>query len=263
MQMYLAVVRIEIAEARAYLLDWLAGLLYYPVRLLTLTVLWNAVFAVSGAKTLGGYSSKEMICYYFAVVILYSVVYATAGIENVMWEGIIRGDMTPFLVRPFSYPLFLFFRTLSKALRNLVCAMPVLLIFRYIAGLRVTFMSVFSFCAMSLLGTTIYFLIFFMVGLLSFRMERIFGIRDMLWVLVDFLAGSVVPLDILPPTLRRISELSPFRFIFFEPVRIILGKSTSGEETALWIAVGFVATVGVIARSVWNRLVTEYDGPGG
>jgi len=77
MRKYLVVFRVEIAEIRSYLADWVASLVYYPIRLLTLAVLWNAVFAVSGADTLGAYSQKDVVCYYFAVVILYSVVYAT------------------------------------------------------------------------------------------------------------------------------------------------------------------------------------------
>ena len=79
------------------------------------------------------------------------------------------------------------------------------------------------------------------------------GMRVMAAVLVDFLAGGIVPLPFFPPVLRSIAELLPFAAMQNMPLRIYSGNIAGAD--ALWgiaLQVFWLAAMGLAGRR-WMR----------
>jgi len=55
------------------------------------------------------------------------------------------------------------------------------------------------------------------------------GVRSIIGVLADFLAGSVIPLPFFPARLRGVIELLPFAAMQNMPLRIYIGNITGAD----------------------------------
>ncbi|HLL23311.1 MAG TPA: ABC-2 family transporter protein, partial [Kofleriaceae bacterium] len=82
--------------------------------------------------------------------------------------------------------------------------------------------------------------------------------------LFSLLSGYLMPIPLLPPVLRGIAEVSPFRYMFSVPVELMT-RPIAGRDLALLmfgqLAWGIVTLVG--ALWVWNRGVRRYEAVGG
>jgi ABC-2 type transport system permease protein len=71
--------------------------------------------------------------------------------------------------------------------------------------------------------------------------------------------GYLMPLSVMPDTLRTIANWLPFRSMLSLPIEIASGVLPASEwPAALGIQAGWVAVVFVLATWVWKRGLARY-----
>jgi ABC-2 type transport system permease protein len=106
------------------------------------------------------------------------------------------------------------------------------------------------------------FNISYTLALLGLWTERIKSVDGWHYMLLAVLGGQVFPLDLLPPALNRIVELTPYPWIIGFPVTLAVGAQADVPYgftmQALWLAI-FV----VLHRILWRRGIKRFGAVGG
>lgn len=253
-------------------LSWQEGLVYrtnlimWRVRqilgsLMSLS-LWTVLFSKN--SQLFGYSQDQMITYVFIVALLQSVILATAlhGISGYIY----RGQLARELLKPIK--LFTYFASLDLAdkLKNLffvlVESVFLYLIFQPVLSLPNPIFGLI-FLIWVVAGTIINFLITLLFGAIGFWSPDAWGPKFLFFMIVDFTAGKLFPLDILPKVLQQLIYLTPFPYLSYAQTQLFLGKLTSAEIVTgslgliFWIFILYMLTT-----RIWRRGTKNYEAIG-
>ncbi|MDQ7795028.1 MAG: ABC-2 family transporter protein [bacterium] len=98
------------------------------------------------------------------------------------------------------------------------------------------------------------------IGLLAMWTRTQKGIAHLKDLLFAVLSGALIPLDLFPDWLRQISAVMPYRWIVYEPTRILTGLSTPGEALRLLaIQCLWVLGLGLVSSLAWKRAVRKLE----
>jgi len=265
---YWHVINVGIQNTLVYRLNFLFRAAFGLIPLTATIFLWQAVFAgKQGASTVASYTLTEMISYYLIV----TIVDALTAVTDDDWQiaGDIReGTISQFLLKPIDYlyyRLCLFFS--GRMIYCIVAAVPVVLFILYLRKyfvLPADIATLSWFLVSVFLTAMLQFLISFTMAMLAFWVLEVSTFIFILFAIEYIAGGHLFPLDILPPLVSQVLDVTPFPYQMFFPVSVYLGK-TSGVVLgwglmvqALWV----MAMYGV-ARLVWSRGVRKYAAFGG
>lgn len=105
------------------------------------------------------------------------------------------------------------------------------------------------------------FLLQYMMSMLAFWSERAAAVEE-LWFMVHlFLSGMIAPLDVYPESVRRLTELTPFPYLIYHPVNLLLGREVALGRALLVLSCwgGFAL---VMQRWLWKRGLERYSAMG-
>lgn len=101
----------------------------------------------------------------------------------------------------------------------------------------------------------------YMMSMLSFWSERAASIEELWFVVHLFLSGLIAPLDVYPESVRRITELTPFPYLIYYPVNLLLGRGAPFERAiivlTIWGGLGWL-----LQRVLWRRGLRRYSAMG-
>ena len=208
-----------------------------------------------------------MTSYYLLV----TVVDALTAVNEDDWQiaaDIKDGNISQFLLKPIDYLAYRFCLFLSgRLIYMLVAIVPVGL---FIWSLRSYFVvpsdaATFGCFALSMVMTALLqFLMSYTMALLAFWVLEVSTFIFIVFAFEYIAGGHLFPLNILPPLVQRVLELTPFPYQLFFPVSIYLGQTTGDAVTRGLVIQAFwtVAFYG-IARFVWSRGIKKYSAVGG
>jgi ABC-2 type transport system permease protein len=238
--------RVGLSEMIAYRAEFFVWILTTNMPLVMLS-LWSAV-AVDGS--VGRFGRQEFVAYYVATLLVRLVTNTWMVWELTM--DVREGKLAARLLRPL-HPLLAYGAQHLAAvpLRVLVC-LPLVLVLLLATGDQIslsdpTRLAVF---ALSVVGA--WLLLFFMmslIGSLALFIDSALVVFE-IWLGFHFiLSGYLIPIELLPPAVRVIADVLPFRYVLGFPVETLIGLlDTPSALRALavqWLYVGglFAATV--------------------
>lgn len=228
---------------------------------MALTV-WNVIF--SSQTQVFGYSQASMTSYVFLASFLQSLILASS-LHNLAGE-IYSGNISMQLLKPQS--LFANFATVETAdkLRNLLFSFgeAVILFAVFQPGLVLpSFGTVLLFVIWSVLGAIIHFYITILFGTLGFWSPSTWGPKFLFFMVLDFAAGKLYPLDILPKILQNILFLTPFPYFSYAQTQLFLNRY-SLEQIALNTASLLFWTIlsWLLTTWVWKKGIRSYEAAG-
>lgn len=102
------------------------------------------------------------------------------------------------------------------------------------------------------------------IGMTAFWFVSIAGIATIATIVEQLLSGRLVPPDLLPGAVQRISQVLPFEWGFAFPIKVLIGPISNGELLQ-GFAMQLIWTVALwlLMRLVWSRGVRRYGAVSG
>lgn len=243
--------RLGVRQVYAFRMWMYLGLLQVFLQLVLVRAVWQAVYG--DQRTVDGIPIETMIAYLTVVALINFMIYPSIAdeIQRRIDEGQVAVDM----VRPVGFVgqmLAINFGNAAGRWLGLVIVIPGLMLIGSLTlpamGMLVLFLISF------VLGLIVSTLISLLVGLSGFWLINISGMRAMVFLVGNFLAGSMVPLWFMPGPLRILVEWLPFQAITFLPASIYIGEAQGQEVTqALGIQLLWVILLAATSAWTWHR----------
>lgn len=228
----------------------------------TSITIWLAIF--QGQEQAFGYTKDTMISYIFLIGFLQSIILATqtGGLGQQIYSGAISNIMVK-PVRALAWITSIELADKSYNFSFLIFETFLLyLLFR--PNLVLPSLPFFlAFLAMTVLGAVLFFILNLLIGVMGFWSPDNWGIRFLLYMFIEFTAGRLYPLNILPTIIQNILKWTPFPYFSYIQSQIFLGKvgwpeiQQSGIILLLWIVV-----LGAIFHYFWKKGLKEYGAMG-
>lgn len=238
MKKYWIVMRNTWEEITTYRLNFVMWRVRTVLQLLTIYFLWQVL--VPENTELFSYSHSTILTYILGVSLISSIVFSSRTFE--IGDNINSGNLTTFLIRPINYFAYWFWRDLGdKAMNILFSIGELVLIFLLLSPpvfLQTNLQYLFLALIAILLANMLYFFLSSLIGLFGFWSTETWAPRFILMIVINFSAGGLFPLDILPKPLFALFQVLPFPYLLYFPVKIYLGQVSVGQ-----IFFGFAVTI--------------------
>jgi ABC-2 type transport system permease protein len=232
---------------------------------LTAMTIWQVLFVsqATGAQ-LFGFTQAAMTGYIFLAALLQSTILATS--LNGLAQDIYSGQMSNLFVQPIRPLGVLIARECADKLLNLVFTVVecgiLLLIFR--PALPVPTLGQGLLFALSVvMGAVLLFHIMLLFGCVGFWSQETWGPRFLFFMFLEFTAGKLFPLSVLPKLIQDIMSWTPFPYLTYVQSQIYLGH-LSGDAVvrALVTMLAWIVGLGLLYRSIWQKGLREYGALG-
>lgn len=232
--------------------------------LLTAYFLWKAVFSVTHHSVFS-YTEPVMIAYIFVSSFVQTIVLSARSIDL---AGVINsGDLSNIIVKPISTFWYWFFRDVADKILNGIFSIGELVALFFILKPAIVFPSISTailfFAVILPLSAFLYYLISYLFSLFGFWTPDVWAPRFFLFILLQFTAGTLFPLDVLPQVTQYILSWTPFPSLVYLPTQIFLMRIPLGE---IWknIAIGGLWTTifaGIVSVT-WRKGLLRYSSEG-
>ncbi|RJG26170.1 ABC-2 family transporter protein [Paenibacillus thiaminolyticus] len=245
-----------------YRMNMLLMMLFSLVPLVAIISLWHALFAER--EMIGGYTLEMMITYLLVAKVLELVL-----LPEIHWsiqDEISSGGLSKYLIKPFSYIGYWFANNLgTKLVQVAIAAVPLsLIILLNLESFQAPdWQHVLPFLLASAAALVLYFMIYYSLSLLSLYFVEISSFFFTVDIIIELLAGTLIPLDLLPSPFNTVVQWLPFGYLINFPVNIYLGYIPVSE---MWQGIGIQAIWCVLfyslGRLLWKRGLTKYESVG-
>lgn len=246
MKKYLLVTYNSFSEMLTYRLNFAMWRLRMVLGFLTVYFLWSAVLPQDGE--LFGYSYSAMLTYILLGQLVTAIVLSTKTHE--IAENINSGDLSTFLIKPFGYFKYWFFRDFGDKAMNVLFSIVELTVLFFLLKppifLQTNFYYLGLFVLSIILGVLMHFCISSILSLTGFWSPEVWAPRFIFYILITFFTGGMFPLDILPEPIYKVFMLLPFAYLQYFPLKIYLGNLGFGEIfqglliSTVWTSVFFI-----------------------
>ncbi len=229
--------------------------------LMSLTV-WTVIF--DNNPQAFNYTKDSMITYVFLVSFLQSIIIATY--LNGLAQRVYSGEISNQLLKPINIFGFFAVEELADKVKNLSFLLLettlLFLIFKpvvVVPGLGILLL----FLLWSSLGVILNFFITLLFGAFGFWSPDTWGPRFLFYMILNFSAGKMFPLDILPLGLQKILYFTPFPYLSFVQIQLFLQRLNAQEiATHSGVFIFWVVLLGIIVSKLWQKGLKSYESAG-
>lgn len=264
LRMLKAVALVTYKEWAAYRSHMLLSLVVGPVFFLAQVFIWKAVFA--GRTELGGFTLNQMLLYYGVSSIIY---YLIMDFADWNLQMLIRtGKFLTYVLRPMPHPFFAFSQKVGHRILGFIFEfIPVWMIFFFLFQIKLVPVKPFWTIISILFSFVIMFLLNYSIGILAFWLTRTDGIRALIRLFRDLMAGVFIPLSFFPEVVQKILFFLPFQFVSYVPARVFLGSyNLAGWNISIPVIVGIqgLAVIGMLIFTaiLWRLGIKRFTGVG-
>lgn len=265
---YFHVFKVGIQNTLVYRVNFLFRAIFGLIPLAGTLFVWRAIYAGKGAEgQVGEYTLQAMISYYLLVTFIDALT-AVAEDDWQIASDIKDGLISQLLLKPVDYLGYRLSLFLSgRAIYTTVAVIPVSLFALYLRQYLVwpaDGRSLALFVVSVVMAGLLQFFIAYTVALLAFWVLDISTFIFIQFAFEYIASGHLFPLDILPPTVARILEFTPYPYLCYFPAAVYLGRLSESELTrglllqGAWVVVAFG-----LARWMWSRGIRRYSAVGG
>ncbi|MEK9495350.1 ABC-2 family transporter protein [Photorhabdus sp. P32] len=212
---------------------------------------------------IGGYTSSDFAVYFLAIYLVRQL--TTIWVMQCLDSDIRRGELSMLLLRPVP-PLYCY---IAEHVGQMIVRGPIVLVV-FISGIvlsgnlqRLDIWNFLAFLPSLMLAWIIIFHLYYCLGLLAFWINNAMAFDPLLWALYTILGGSLIPLDLYPPSIAGLLKVLPFASALDFPVQIILGKLDHNELLiGLLIQLFWVIALMLIRVFLWSIGLKRYTGSG-
>lgn len=270
MKQYLQIMKGTVGEYMMYRVNFLMWRLRMVMQILVTYFLWWAIFSQhkdlpAGRQELFGYTQSAILTYILLSSLLRTLILGTTTMD--IGDIINSGKLSNYLVRPLNFFRYYIARDVADKGLNLFFAIFevtfLIIILRPPIFFQTNPVWLLLTAIAVILGAALYFSFSFMLGFIGFWSPDIWAPRFLSFVIMEFFAGGLFPLDILPRPLFTLSQSLPFYYFLYFPLKIYLGQMAL---SAVWggFAVGIIWILGFgyLLQLIWKKGLRMYAAEG-
>lgn len=254
MGLYLEFCKKSFLEKYSYRFDFFLSIFGSFLSVLVQLSIWEALY--NGKSELKGLSLLDMMNYVVICLVIGNVTSSRTGskIASKVQSGGIISD----LIKPINFKYYLWAEDLGEnSFKLIFSVIPVILLTSFFYGLflKVNVIMFIIFLVSMVLGAGLAFYINYLIGLLAFWLRNSWYVSWFLAAFQALFSGSKIPLWFYPNVLYRITEILPFRYVFFDPLTIYLDKvSYSHAIEIILIQTAWIIILVIIEKLVWSSV---------
>ncbi len=243
-------------QYRVAMIIWLLGLIIQPVIYM---VVWANVAAANGGDV-DGYTAGDFAAYFIAAMVVNHLAYTWH-----MWEydTIIRqGKLSARLLRPM-HPIHAdIAENISFKVLTTVVIIPTTIVLALL--FKPTWnplpWSLLAFVPAIIMAFFIQFMFGWCVAIMAFFTTRVMAIIRIYFLGKFFLGGQMAPLALLPAGLQTLAKFTPYPWMVYFPVQLLLAELTPIEARnglivqLFWVLVSFGCM-----KLLWRAGVKRYS----
>lgn len=262
MRKYLAVMKITFKDFAAYRSQIYITYVGWITRLMIIVFLWKAIFAAK--SQIGNYNFPEILTYFILVQIAMSFVFSHIGFHYA--RDINNGDLSNFLHRPISYPLFKFIYEISMNFARTmigltIYALIIVIFYRYFS-FHLSFASIPLAIISLVFGFIINYSMVAMIGMLTFWFSDSSRLVYIYFSIVTIFSGLTIPVDLFPQKMFEALKYTPFPYSFFLPVKILQNTDINGNIPLLRMQIFFAILLSLAAMFMYKKGLKKYEASG-
>ncbi|MDO4594985.1 MAG: ABC-2 family transporter protein [Tissierellia bacterium] len=261
---YMAAMKLAEVNKKVFLFSFVSKLLIMPLSLIIYYLILYSVFTYLNIEKLGEYKLVDLFYYYFLVRIINYVNSFNKGQSYRIFTQINNGEISKFLVRPIDYIKFQLFYCIGYVKYNWLVSIPLILIVYSTFNLNdINIFIVIGFIVSLFLAMVIVFMIYSIIGVITFWTEAIFGLEALVTSLSIFLSGMILPLDLFSKPLVNLSKYLPFRYTIYEVLQIFQINEISFCLKTIRIQILWTIILYILLRLLWKFGINKYQAQGG
>lgn len=241
---YYKIAVVRMFEGKMGLIIWIIVNLAYTF---SSSYLWFAL--TKGEGSVGSLKSTDLITYYIYMFILWYIIGGTFAwsIEKNIKEGTLSNQ----LLKPqFSFLPDILWEQGWKSVGFLFSLPLIVLMFAFTIGpFEISFdiLSFFMSIPSIIMGGVIFGCFQLLTGLSALWLESSHGVDKVYRMFSSFLGGKLIPLAIMPESIKLVAYLTPFRYIFSFPVEIFQQQIDGSEIVSgyllqiMWLVILIIA----------------------
>jgi ABC-2 type transport system permease protein len=227
--------------------------------------LWHTVFLTKSVAF--GYTQDQMMGYVFLVLFVVALVTSAPSNDNVGGE-IASGDLSNYLLKPVGYLAYWFTRDAASKLLNLLFSLLELSLLFLFFQPTITFSSepriILVGVGLLLSSVLTFFFISKLIISVAFWVpENTWGLMFLVMVFMETLSGAIFPLNILPSSIRALVDLTPFPYLIYHPISVLVGNQSliaslsTLIKSLIWLFLSILTL-----NFVWRKGLKAYSATG-
>jgi ABC-2 type transport system permease protein len=263
MRTYLALLRGSIQVGMIYRLGFFFIILGNIVYMFVAYFLWKSIYGAN--QSLNGLTFDQAFLYIAlgSTVFILLKTYADWGMNYEIRDGTI----SVYLTKPIDYQWYTLFTNLGFTLTSLgTVTIPTVVLLVFVFRVYIPLGIGFLFFPISLaLAFLISFHFDYIVGLMAFYTESIWGISTTKEIIVTVLSGALLPLQFFPEAIRQVLLWLPFQTIYYTPLMMVTKPNAPLAEMLqpLGVQVIWAVVTFLLCRIVYNQAVKVLRVAGG
>lgn len=262
MRKYWAIFKITWQDAVEYRAEFLGHMVLGLITFLVMYFIWSAVFRER--TYFGSYTFSGMMTYVLMTRFLHFA--SRNNVGRMIAEEIKEGGISSDLLKPFNYLKWWFSYFLADRGFEFILRLLMLVVFFILfPGIAVFtgFGRLFLFFLFILISLFINFLLNIFIASCAFWVTDVRLFRSAVLMVFDFLAGTLVPLDIMPEILKNIGYALPFQYMMFFPIKLYQGYLNSNQVLfGLGLSLGWIVVLTFSLNLLWKRGLQKYEAIG-
>lgn len=262
MRKYWAIFKVNWQKSFEYRADFIGHLGMGIITFVVMYFVWGAVF--KGRDTFNGYTFSSMMTYVLLTKFLHFALRHNIGRQ--IAEEIKEGRISLYLIKPVSYikwwfAIFLADRSFEFIIRLTMLTVFLLFLPKVIIFFGIGRLSLFlSFTVISLIFN---YLSNLFIASFAFWLTDVRLFRSAIFMIFDFLAGGLIPLDIMPSFLKNLGLILPFQFSAYFPIKLYQGGLDSFQiyKGFLLMLVWIIFSV-IMMKIIWRKGIRKYEAVG-
>ena len=233
MKQYLYLLKGSMQMSFAYRAASLINLSANLVFIIILYYLWQAIY--ENKTELNGMSFEQTFLYLVIASTLFNM-YRTFT-DYIISFDVTSGNIVNYLLKPMDYQLYSMSVALGRICANIIMILiPTALLLYFFMGLTLPLGQNWFFSISSLIiAWLIIFMLDYLVGLLSFYTQSIWGIFQTRESLVVVFSGVLIPFVFFPQWLQDVLEFTPFVAMYYTPITLLMGQVEDTRQAMIML----------------------------
>ncbi len=222
--------------------------------------LWKVIFA--GGNALPGYTVAMMVWY---MLMTESIVTSSPNNVREINQDIQSGEIAYKLNKPYNYVFYYLAKSLSYSIIGFFVTFLIggILVYFLVGGISFNLVNTGFLIISVLLAMVLSFVMMTCISLLAFWFEDTNSLKWIYDKILFTVGGMLVPLEVFPLWLAKISEVLPFSFVAYYPARLFVNFNLMDFLRVTGIQLVYIGVFLIIALVIYKAGIRRVNINGG